>query len=322
MLDRLRVPVVQAPMGGGMAGAPLAGAVAAAGGLGFIGHLEPDEFVPELQRAQAIAGDGVVGAGLLLPFTKRAAHLRAFAAHTPPIVWLYAGFDAKLVAGLKELGIVVAHQVGTLEHARQAVADGADVLVVQGDQAGGHVDADRPLRQNLERLLPVADGRAVIAAGGVGDASAVRDLLDRGATAVAAGTRFLLTHESGAHPAYKQALLDADRTIRTQLFGVGWAMDHRVIPNAATERWCTADGRERRAIGFVNRVLEPVVSRAPGAAFITAHQRSSWPLLTPYPPHAGMAEDRIQTTALYGGEVVRDIDKLESAADVVAMLSP
>jgi NAD(P)H-dependent flavin oxidoreductase YrpB (nitropropane dioxygenase family) len=309
-------------MGGGMAGAPLAGAVAAAGGLGFVGHVEPDEFAPELKRAQAIAGDGAVGAGLLLPFTKRAAHLEALAEHTPPIVWLYAGFDAKLVAGLKELKTVVAHQVGTLEHARRAIADGADVLVIQGDEAGGHVDADRPLRENLDRLLPVADGRPVIAAGGVADGGTVRELLDRGAAAVAVGTRFLLTHESGAHPAYKQALLDADRTIRTQLFGVGWAMDHRVVPNAATKRWCGDDGRERQAIGLVNRVLEPVVSRAPGAAFITAHQRPSWPLLTPFPPHAGMNEDRIPTTALYAGEVVSRIDKLESAADVVALLRP
>ncbi|MEA2170580.1 MAG: hypothetical protein QOF76_3880, partial [Solirubrobacteraceae bacterium] len=264
---------------------------------------------------------GEVGVGLLLPFTKRDAHLKALARVRPSIVWLYAGFDAQLVRGLQEMGAVVAHQVGTLEHARRAVADGADVLVVQGDEAGGHVDADRPARENLARLGPVADGRPIIAAGGVATADGVRDRLDRGATAVAAGTRFLLTHESGAHPAYKQALLDADRTIRTQLFGMGWAMDHRVVPNAATDRWCDAGGRERRAIGVINRTLEPLVSRMPGAEIITARQRPSWPLLTPFPAHQGMAADRIPTTALYGGEVVRDIDRLEAAADIVRQMA-
>ncbi len=83
-------------------------------------------------------------------------------------------------------------------------------------------------------------------------------------------------------------------------------------------------------IGFVGHLdpkplaaeLEPLMRRAPGAAVIAARQRPWWPLLTPLPAHQGMRAERIEATALYAGEVVRDIDRLESAADVVAMLTP
>jgi len=81
----------------------------------------------------------------------------------------------------------------------------------------------------------------VLAAGGVADAVDVRRLLDAGAAAAVAGTRFLLTEESAAHGEYKRRVLAAEETLSTMLFGLGWPLRHRVISNAATERWCRAD---------------------------------------------------------------------------------
>jgi NAD(P)H-dependent flavin oxidoreductase YrpB (nitropropane dioxygenase family) len=71
--------------------------------------------------------------------------------------------------------------------------------------------------------------------------------LAAGASGVVAGTGFLLTHESRAHSEYLRRILNADKTLRTMLFGVGWPAPHRVIPNAATERLCYADGSAKTA---------------------------------------------------------------------------
>jgi nitronate monooxygenase len=77
----------------------------------------------------------------------------------------------------------------------------------------------------------------VLAAGGIVDQEGVRQALDAGAVAAVMGTRFLLSEESRAHPDDKLRCLQADRTVLTELFGLGWAeAPHRVVPNAATRR--------------------------------------------------------------------------------------
>jgi NAD(P)H-dependent flavin oxidoreductase YrpB (nitropropane dioxygenase family) len=76
---------------------------------------------------------------------------------------------------------------------------------------------------------------------------------------VIAGTRFLLTHQSRAHPEYLRRILAARKTFRTTLFGLGWPAPHRVIANAATDRWCRDDrtarfgGRSRRVLRGTDR---------------------------------------------------------------------
>jgi nitronate monooxygenase len=78
------------------------------------------------------------------------------------------------------------------------------------------------------------------------------------------GTRFLLSEESRAHPDYKLRCLQADRTVLTELFGLGWAAPHRVVPNAATRRWLgDHDSRGPGLIRLVNWVASPLVLRVP-----------------------------------------------------------
>src|SRR5207302_58924 len=85
----------------------------------------------------------------------------------------------------------------------------------------------------------------------------VRAALEAGAVAAVAGTRFLLSDESRAHPDYKQRCLDADETLLTELFGLGWPdAPHRVIPNAATQQWLTGDSR---GPGWI-RMADPLYS--------------------------------------------------------------
>lgn len=320
----LELPVVQAGLGGGVAGGELAGAVSAAGGLGTVGIVAPAAFGRALRSASGRAAGRPVAANLLLPFVRKA-HLDACIEHDVALVVFHGGIPSRWLAPLKQAGIPVFVTVGTAEDARKAVTGGADGLVVQGVEAGGHLVGADPLSTALPGVLEAVDHRVpVFAAGGVADSSDVRRLLDLGATAAVAGTRFLLTEESRAHPAYQQRVLDADRTLVTLLFGFGWPMRHRVVPNAATERWCAGAELAPGWLRAVGRASAPVGRALPLSALdrVTSLQRVGLPFFSPGLPLAGMPATSVETLALYAGETAHRIDRVVTAADAVARLTP
>jgi nitronate monooxygenase len=104
--------------------------------------------------------------------------------------------------------------------------------MVQGIEAGGHVEGERPL---LELLAEVAEIETpVVAAGGIADAAAARAARNAGADAVAAGTAFLVAEEADRHPAYVERLVAAEQAVLTDVFSIGWPdAKHRVLANAA-----------------------------------------------------------------------------------------
>ncbi|MDH6195823.1 NAD(P)H-dependent flavin oxidoreductase YrpB (nitropropane dioxygenase family) [Mycobacterium frederiksbergense] len=138
-----------------------------------------------------------------------------------------------------------------------------------------------------------------------------------------AGTRFLLTHESGAHPVYRQRIIDADRTIETTVFGLSWPDRHRVIPNAATRRWCHPDGSARRLPAIINRYSAPL-SRIPdrGDGALLRLQRPALPFFTPITLTADMPAEWADRAALYAGETALRLNQVTSAAQAVADLTP
>jgi NAD(P)H-dependent flavin oxidoreductase YrpB (nitropropane dioxygenase family) len=309
-------------MGGGLARAELAGAVSAAGGLGTVGILtDPDGLAAELRRARELAGGRPVAANLLLPFTRRA-HVEACIAAGIDAVVTFCGSNPEAIARLRAAGIAVLVQVGTPAQARTALAEGADGLIAQGIEAGGHLLGVEPTLTFLPKALELAGGRPVLAAGGIATRADTARALAAGAAAVLSGTRFLLTHECQAHPAYKQRALGAERTVETLLFSVGWSDRHRVVPNAATERW-SRDGLGPRPVIALNRALAPVLSRLPRLAGRTLmQQRVGIPFYGPIAPLAGMDERLLEVTPLYAGECARRITALTSAAEAVAALTP
>ncbi len=323
--DRLSIayPVVQAGLGGGLSRAELAGAVSRAGGLGTVGILgEPAAFRAEIRRARELAAGKPVSANLLFPVMRRA-HVEACVAERVPVVSLFFGFDRRVVEALHEVGSVVMHQVGTVEEARRALADGADVVIAQGEDAGGHLLATEPLDRFLPELRDVAGDRPVLAAGGIHDRASAARALALGADGVWVGTRFLLTHESHAHEAYKERLLAADGTLVTVLFGLGWPARHRVVPNAATDRWCARDplgpGWVRafyRATASVTRLLPPN-----GVTQFLKWQRPQRPFFTPIGLVRGMDARLADVTPLYAGACVTRLRKLVSAEEAVRELS-
>jgi NAD(P)H-dependent flavin oxidoreductase YrpB (nitropropane dioxygenase family) len=317
----LEHPIVQAGMGGGIATSRLAGAVSAAGGLGTVGILPPDLLKTELRSAMDQAPGRPVSANLLVPFAT-AAHVRVCHEVRAPVVVLHGGFDKSLIDELRSGGSLVLQTVGTPEEASRALADGADGLIVQGVEAGGHLVGVEPAIDALERVRERAKDVPLLVAGGIADHADVKRALDAGATAAVAGTRFLLTDESAAHPAYKERVLRADRTLHTRLFGLGWPMRHRVVPNAATERWCRRNEFGPPAVLAFQRVTTPL-SRLPMsvAANMVRTQIPAIPLFGPATVVEGMPEKSVDSTALYAGETALRIDSILPAAQALAKLA-
>jgi nitronate monooxygenase len=322
-LDRVGLahPVVQAGMGGGVAGCELAGAVSAAGALGTIGIMPPSLLRAQLGQARERADGRPVAANLLVPFT-RAAHVRACVETGAALVVFHGGSGRRWFATLRDAQILVLATVGNVTQARAAVAAGVDGLVVQGVEAGGHLMGDQPLHTLLPRVRQLGDF-PILAAGGIADFHDAAAVLDAGANAAVAGTRFLLTSESRAHPAYKQRVRTATETVRTMLFGVGWPLEHRVVPNAATKRWSGPNGELPAWLRRVERASAPLGHILPlrASGVMASMQHTRMPLFGPALPLAGMPDSLIETTALYAGETVRVIDDVISAREAVARLT-
>ncbi|HYF25193.1 MAG TPA: nitronate monooxygenase [Baekduia sp.] len=318
----LEHPIAQVGMGGGMADGELAAAVSNAGALGTVGILDPKRFGAEVRRARALAPGRPIAVNLLMPFVRRA-HVDAALDAGIEAAILFFGYDRALVDRLHAAGVVVLHQVGTAEEARRAVADGADVVIAQGLQAGGHLLAREPLDIVLPKVLDAAGGRPVFAAGGIADARSVRAAMDAGAAGVMAGSRFLLTEECKVHRAYKQRVMGATQTVDTLLFGFGWPARHRVVVNAATQRWCRDDARGPRAALAFNRATAPIGARLPLALLevVPRLQTRRVPVYTVGPVMQGMPERLVETTPLYAGECVRDLRSVIPAAQAVTELA-
>jgi nitronate monooxygenase len=326
--DRLRLehPLAQAGMGGGLAGAELAGAVSRAGALGTVGLVaSPETLRKQILRARGLAPGRPVAANLLLPFAD-VAHAQACIDAGAACVTLFCGWRPDLVARLRAAGVLVLHQVGTSDQARHALADGADGLIAQGIEAGGHLLGVEPALRFLARALELAGGRPVLLAGGIADRGDVSRALEAGASAAVAGTRFLLTAECAAHPTYKRRVLGAPRTLETLLFSVGWYDRHRVVPNEATRRWCRRDPLGPRVVRHANERSASLLRRLPPRAqaiSLRAQLRLQTPRVPLYGPAAmleGMDERLIEVTPLYAGESAARIASVIPAAAAVAEL--
>ncbi len=316
------VPVAQAGMGGGIAGGRLAAAVASAGGLGTIGLRPQEELRAAIRRVRAEAADRAVVVNLLMPFARRG-HVEVCLGEGIDAAVLAFGGGARLVRELRDAGVFVFVMVGTEGQARDAVAWGADGLIAQGCEAGGHLLGTSAALQFLPRAIELAQGRPVLMAGGVASSVDTVAALAAGASGVVAGTRFLLTAESEAHDEYRQRVLSAAKTIETTLFGLGWPARHRVVPNAATQRWCRPDGTARRLPALINAGSGPLGRLAPesSAGSVVKMQRPAVPLFTPAAPLEGMPGSWVDRAALYAGESALRITEVVSAKQAVAELA-
>jgi nitronate monooxygenase len=315
-LRGLELPIVQAGMGGGIARHDLAAAVSEAGGLGTLGIMEAGALRRELEATRRLT-ERPVAVNLLLPFARKA-HFEV-AADADALVTFW-GKPKRRTDG------VWIHQVGSVEEAQAAQAAGADAVIAQGVEAGGHVRGDEPALDLLERVRrAVGPTYPVLLAGGLADRDDVKSALDAGAIAAVLGTRFLMTDESRAHHAYKQRLMESRETVLTELFGAGWPRaSHRVIWNEATERWLTGDRRGPAWVRALHLALSPALSRVPLSQQprLARMQRADRPLLGPLAPVEGGPANLLDAGPLYAGESVGRIHQIRPAAALVAELWP
>jgi nitronate monooxygenase len=158
--------------------------------------------------ARTSSAPGAVAVNLLEPHTDPNT-VTVAASHARVVEFFWFDPDPALVALVHEGGALAGWQVGSLAEARAAVRAGCDLITVQGVEAGGHVRGEAPLLPLLYAVLDEVDV-PVLAAGGIGDARSLADVLEAGAAGARMGTRFVATEEAGAHPRYKQALVDAE----------------------------------------------------------------------------------------------------------------
>lgn len=255
-LPQTELPLIQSPMAGGATTPDLVAAVARAGALGFVaaGYLTAAQlrdqiaavrertrapfgvnlFVPWPDRAEPAALDRYargltpdadrLGVSLGTPRWDDddwAAKLELLLADPLPVVTLTFGCPVGAITALRNAGSAVGVTVTTVDEARTAAAAGADVLLLQGAEAGAHRGSWTPDAElvPLATLLGSVEADVpLVAAGGLADADAVRAVLAAGATHAQVGTALLRSPESGAQQVHKDALAGPADTAITRVF--------------------------------------------------------------------------------------------------------
>lgn len=292
-------PILLAPMAM-VSGGRLAAAVTAAGGLGLIGagYGDPDWLQAELQNSEkARVGYGFITWAL----ARQPELLDTVLAQQPATVMLSFGELAPFAARIHAARVPVTAQVQNLAQARSALAAGADIIVAQGGEAGGHGMSARSTFTLVPDVVDLVAERSpqtlVVAAGGIADGRGLAAALALGADGVLVGSRFWASLEALVSPGAQQRALQAggDDTIRTRAFDLvrqrEWPAEYdlRLVTNALIRRW---HGNETE-----------LRSRLPEV--VAAYER-------------GVADEDFDVDTVLVGEAVGVIRDIRPAADIVA----
>jgi nitronate monooxygenase len=218
-------PIVLAPLAGGATDGRLAAAVHAAGGLGLFGgiHRGGPEWVREQIQFLRSHTHGPFGVGFIttqIPHFEPNFHVCI--EERVPVLAFSFGDPTRYVVQAKEAGAKVLCQVQTPESARLALSVGTDVLVAQGNEAGGHTGRLGTL-PFLVQVLDMAGRAPVIASGGIASGRALAAVLAAGGEGAWLGTPLLATHEAiGISEAHKKCILDSDGqdTVYTEVYDI------------------------------------------------------------------------------------------------------
>ena len=199
----IRYPLVQAGIIW-CSGWRLASAVSNAGGLGVLGSgsMYPEVLREQIRKCKAATPHPfAVNVPLLYPNVEE--HMRTIEEEQVPIVFTSAGNPATWTKHLKDRGITVVHVTASVKFARKAVDAGADAVVAEGFEAGGHNGREETTTLVLVPLVRDAVDVPVIAAGGIASGRAMLAAMALGADGVQIGSRFVCSEESSAHEAFK-----------------------------------------------------------------------------------------------------------------------
>lgn len=302
----IEYPIIEAPLA---ADPRLPAAVSSAGGLGTLGLSWADD-AGDVVRETAALTDLPFAANFVLTSDQQRRLDQALSAGLRLVSFIW-GDPADYVDAVHDAGGLVMHTVGSAEEARRAVGVGADIIIAQGWEAGGHVWGGVATLPLVPAVVDAVAPVPVIAAGGIGDARGVAAVLALGAEAALLGTRFLLAEEMPIHDEYRRRVIAANETDAEwypNLYEVGWPdSPHRAIHNSTAEMWEEA-GR-------------PAPGSRPREGEVIAHFVSGEPILrySPAPPMVGTTGE-IEALSLWAGQSVALARHRQPAAEIVAEL--
>jgi nitronate monooxygenase len=282
----VRHPILLAPMAGETDGR-MAAAVSAAGGLGSFGAtnpFQPDGWVAEQIDQIRVATSAAFAVGFITPSLERSGlRFDLVLERSVPVIVLSFSDPQPWLTRAHEAGCKVICQIQTIQQAVRALDQGADALVAQGTESGGHTG-----RMGVLALLAAVLRRCpdipVLAAGGVGDARSLAAVMAAGADGASMGTAFLASKEAPALPLMKELIVHSDGsdTVWTRAYDIVLGLSFpdgigaRVHANAFTRRW---EGREHELIERRKEVasnLQPFAPDRPDEAFLMYGQSAAF----------------------------------------------
>ena len=300
----IKYPILQGGMAW-VADADLAAAVSNAGGLGIIGAANmPGEVLEEQVLKIKKLTDKPFGVNIMLLSVTADDALEVAAKHRVPVVTTGAGLPGKVIDRLKDLGTIVIPVIASATLADRAQKQGADALVAEGSEAGGHIG-----EVNTMTLVPqVVDAVSipVIAAGGIADGRGMMAAFALGAEGVQIGTRFVCAAESNAHLNYKEKIIKAnDRS--TVVTGRSLGHPVRVLKNKLAKRFEElekqgAPAAELEALGAGKLRLAVVEGDIEWGSFMAGQSAG---LVKAIQPVASVIEDIIQDAARQNERIMR-----------------
>lgn len=304
-------PVLQAGMGG-VARAELAAAVSAAGGYGFLGMVRESaelisrEITEVRQRTDQAFGVNLIPAATdpVLLDEELAACFEA-GVHSLCLFW---DVVPEVIARAHAAGCLVVYQVGSVADAVAAAAAGADAIIAQGVEAGGHVRGTLSSLVLLPQVVAAVDV-PVVACGGFASGASLVAALALGAAGMHCGTVFLATQESFAHAYHKQRLVEAssENTVYTDLFSINWppGAPVRVLANSLTEAY------QDHLLGHDPRLL-------PREAVATDDGRPIYRYSTDSPLRT--TEGTLEHLPAYAGQVAGQVHQVIPAGELLATI--
>jgi NAD(P)H-dependent flavin oxidoreductase YrpB (nitropropane dioxygenase family) len=321
-------PVVQTGMGW-VAGARLVSATANAGGLGILAAatMTIDELAVAIAKVTSTT-DRPFGVNIRADAADAGDRVELMIREGVKVASFALAPNQELIARLKEAGSVVIPSIGAAKHARKVAAWGADAVIVQGGEGGGHTG---PVATTLllPSVLDALDGTdvAVVAAGGFFDGRGLAAALSYGAAGVAMGTRFLLTSDSTVPEAVKQRYLEASldgTVVSTRVDG----MPHRVLRTGLVEKLESGSPIRGFTAAVVNAAKFKKMSQMTWLSMIRdglamRHGKDlTWSQVimaanTPMLLKAGLVDGNNEAGVLASGQVTGIIDDLPSCAELI-----
>ena len=205
-----KYPIIQGGMAVRVSTAPLAGAVADAGGIGVIGAtgMDPEELRTEIRQARQIAPKGIIGINIMFAAKEFAKIVRTAIDEKIDMIFTGAGFSRDIFPWGKEANVPIVSIVSSAKVARLAEKLGAAAVVAEGTEAGGHLGTDRSVKDILPEIK-AAVNIPVIAAGGITDGKGIAEMVRLGADGVQLATRFVMRVECTVSDAFKKLYLQS-----------------------------------------------------------------------------------------------------------------